>query len=437
MRHTEAGASNKRVVLPCFPDAHAFLLSITPPPTGLMADLIPLAQAQSRLLALRGPLTVEPTPLIEAAGRWAAMEVTARRTQPAADLSAMDGYAIRFADMPGPWRIVGESAAGSATVPPVGIGETVRIFTGAPLPPGADTVVIQEDVRREAGTDGSDDRVLLTGDGPPHHGAHVRKAGSDFRTGDLLIPAGSAIGPAQIALAATGGHGVLPVRRRPRIALISTGDELVPAGTTAEGVQLPSSNAPMLHAMLAAGGGADVTDHGIVPDDLDATVAAFRRAQDADIIVTTGGASVGDRDLVRPALEVAGARIDFWRIALKPGKPLMAGRLGNAIVIGLPGNPVSAFVTARLFLLPLVRHLGGAEEPFARPRAMRLAGPLPATGRRMEFLRGRRVGARVRPLGTQDSAALGALSAADLLIVRPPFSPSLPSGGTVTVLPIA
>jgi len=193
----------------------------------------------------------------------------------------------------------------------------------------------------------------------------------------------------------------------------------------------------MLHAMLAAGGAAVVADHGIVRDDLDATIAAFDRARDADVIVTTGGASVGDRDYVRPALEAAGAAIDFWRIALKPGKPLMAGRLGNAIVLGLPGNPVSAFVTARLFLLPLVRQLGGAARPLDRPRAMRLAGSLPATGKRMELLRGRRVGARVRPLGQQDSAALTALSTADILIVRPPFSRPAADGEPVKVLPVA
>lgn len=401
-----------------------------------MADLLQLAEAQARLLALRPPLEQESAALVEALGRWAAIDVAARRTQPAADLSAMDGYAIRFADLPGPWRVVGESAAGAASTRAIQKDEAARIFTGAPVPQGADTILVQEEARREP-ADGGNDLLLLAGEGPPRRGAHTRLAGSDFRTGDLLVPAGRRIGPAEIALAATGGHGSIAVRRRPRIALISTGDELVPAGEPVEGVRLPSSNAPMLHAMLAAGGAADIQDHGIVPDDLDATVAAFRNARHADIIVTTGGASVGDRDLVRPALEAAGASIDFWRIALKPGKPLLAGRLGDAIVLGLPGNPVSAFVTARLFLLPLVRHLGGAAEPFDRPRAMRLAGSLPATGKRMEFLRGRRTGARVRPLGQQDSAALSALSVADLLIVRAPFSPSVASGGVVKVLPIA
>ena len=401
-----------------------------------MPDLLPLAAAQARLLALTTPLAEEVAPLVDALDRWAARDVLATRTQPATDLSAMDGYAIRFADLPGPWRVVGESAAGSVSVPAVGAAEAVRIFTGAPLPPGADTILVQEDARREPAADGGD-RLVLSGDGPPRKGAHVRPAGGDFTAGAMLIRTGTRIGPAQIALAATGGHGALTVRRRPRIALISTGDELVPAGEPVDGVRLPSSNAPMLHAMLAAGGAAVVADHGIVRDDLDATIAAFDRARDADVIVTTGGASVGDRDYVRPALEAAGAAIDFWRIALKPGKPLMAGRLGNAIVLGLPGNPVSAFVTARLFLLPLVRQLGGAARPLDRPRAMRLAGSLPATGKRMELLRGRRVGARVRPLGQQDSAALTALSTADILIVRPPFSRPAADGEPVKVLPVA
>ncbi|SNS94614.1 molybdopterin molybdochelatase [Sphingomonas laterariae] len=396
-----------------------------------MADLIPLSEAQARLLALGVPLPEENAALADALGRWAARDIKAIRTQPAADLSAMDGYAIRFAEMPGPWRVVGESAAGSGSAPALAPHEAVRIFTGAPVPAGADAILVQEEAAREG------DRLVLAGGGPPRVGAHIRRAGGDFTTGDTLIPAAARITPARIALAATGGHGALPVRRRPRIALLSTGDELVPAGAATPGVCLPSSNAPMLAAMIAGETPAIVEDRGIVPDDLAATTAAIAATAGVDILVTTGGASVGDRDFVRPALEAAGAAIDFWRVALKPGKPIMAGRIGDTIVLGLPGNPVSAFVTARLFLLPLIRHLGGAGTPFDRARPMRLAAPLPATGKRAEYLRGQRVGARIRPVGSQDSAALAALATSEALIVRPPHAPPAQPGDVVMILPIA
>ena len=394
-------------------------------------SLLSVAEAQARLLALASPLDIEHTSLVASLGRWAADDILACRTQPAADLSAMDGYAIRFAEMPGPWRVIGESAAGSNSGLALAPGEAARIFTGAPVPIGADVILIQEEAARDG------DMLRLTGEGPPCRGAHIRRAGNDFTTGTTLIPVGTRIAPAQIALAATGGHGTLPVRRQPRIALISTGDELVPPGAPTPGVRLPSSNAPMLQALIASEVPALIDDRGIVPDDLAATVAAFTAARDADIIVTTGGASVGDRDFVRPALEAAGASLDFWRVALKPGKPLMAGKLGNTIVLGLPGNPVSAYVTARLFLLPLLRHLGGSARPFERRHAIRLAGPLPATGKRMEFLRGHRVGARIRALTDQDSAALANLAAADALIVRRPFSPPAANGDVVEIMSIA
>ncbi|WP_380877726.1 molybdopterin molybdenumtransferase MoeA [Sphingomonas sp. DBB INV C78] len=396
-----------------------------------MAALLPLAEAQAQLLALAPALPTETLPLVEAAGRWTAEQVLARRTQPAADLSAMDGYAIRFAEMPGPWRVVGESAAGSTLGFTLAAGEAARIFTGAPVPAGADAILLQEEAQRGG------DRLVLAGEGPPHAGAHIRRTGSDFASGDALIEPGARLTPARIALAATGGHGALAVRRRPRIALISTGDELVPAGEPVDGVCLPSSNAPMLATLLAAETPAIVEDRGIVPDDLAATIAAADAARGADIIVTTGGASVGDRDFVRPALEAAGATIDFWRVALKPGKPIMAAKLGSTIVLGLPGNPVSAFVTARLFLLPLVRHLGGAADPFDSPETAQLSTPLPATGKRMEFLRGQRSGGMVQALGSQDSAALAMLAAANVLIIRPPFAPAAAAGDVVELFSIA
>jgi molybdopterin molybdotransferase len=393
-------------------------------------SLLAVAEAQARIIALGSVLPIETVPLLAAAGRCAAEDVVALRTQPAANLSAMDGYAIRFAELPGPWTVVGESAAGRGLATGLAPGEAARIFTGAPLPPGADTVMIQE----EAGRDG--DRLTLTGEGPPGQGAHVRRAGSDFVEATTLVEAGAVLTPARIALAAIGGHGDLQVRRRARVALLSTGDELVAPGTATDGGRLPASNAPMLAALLGHMP-VDVVDRGIVPDRLDALVAAFHAAADADVIVTTGGASVGDHDLVRPALEAAGATLDFWRVAMKPGKPLMAGRLGNTVVIGLPGNPVSAFVTAGLFLKPLLAAMIGAGDPLPSARAATLAAPLPATGKRAEYLRARWHGGLVEPLEGQDSAALVMLAAAELLIARPPDAPAAARGDQVEIVTLA
>jgi molybdopterin molybdotransferase len=390
--------------------------------------MIPVAEAQARLLALAPPLATEQVSLGEASGRWAAAPIHALRHQPAADLSAMDGYALRFDELPGPWRVVGESAAGAGFDRPLGPGEAARIFTGAPVPEGADTILIQE----ETAPDG--DLLRLTGDAPSHRGLHVRFRGSDFAVDAALIDAGTLLTPPRLALAAIGGHGVVPVRRRVRVALISTGDELVVPGAPTPGVMLPASNAPMLAAMLDARRVA-VCDRGIVPDRIEALTEAFLlAARDADVIVTTGGASVGDRDLVRPALEAAGAELDFWKVRMRPGKPLMAGRLGDAIVLGLPGNPVSAFVTARLFLLPLLASLGGAAATLPEIRRAPLAKPLGAVGGRDDYIRGRIEDGRVRPLDQQDSAALFALAEADVLIVRPNGAPPAEAGEIVEVI---
>lgn len=396
----------------------------------MAAGLLPVAEAQARLLALASPLPVETVPLADAVGRWAAGDVTAARTQPAADLSAMDGYAIRFAELPGPWTLAGVSAAGGGLGRPLLPGEAARIFTGAPVPEGADTILVQEEAARDG------DSICLDGEGPRRAGQHVRSAGGDFTTGTRLISAGDRLTPARIALAAIGGHGSLPVRRKVRLALISTGDELVLPGQPAKGVQLPASNGPMLDALLARYP-VEIANMGIVPDNLDAIGAAFARAASADIVITTGGASVGDHDLVRPALERAGADLDFWRVAMKPGKPLMAGRLGPAIMLGLPGNPVSAFVTAQLFLLPLVAQMLGASAPIPPTRPARLDAPLPPTGGRAEYVRGVRTGTGVLPLRDQDSAALLALASADALIVRPPHADALAPGAEVQLIDLA
>jgi molybdopterin molybdotransferase len=393
--------------------------------------LIPVSEAQARMFALKAPMPVEHVPLLEANGRYAAEDILARRTQPAMDLSAMDGYAIRFAERPGPWIVAGESAAGGGLNFALAAGEGARIFTGAPVPEGADTILVQEDAARES------DRVIMSGEGPPHEGAHIRRTGTDFRTGERLIAAGSPLGPAAIALAGSGNHGTLAVHRRPRVSILSTGNELVPPGSVITGAMLPSSNGPML-AALASGLACTVTDHGAIRDELDLISAAFTRlAGQADIIVTTGGASVGDHDLVLPALEKAGATIDFWKVRMKPGKPVMIGTLGDAIVLGLPGNPVSAYVTATLFLKPLIAHLLGSAKPIPPTAAARLGAPVPATGNRAEYLRARWKDGLAFPVRSQDSAGLAALAEADMLIVRPPDAPGLDAGADIEIISLA
>jgi molybdopterin molybdotransferase len=390
--------------------------------------LLPVDQAQARLFALTPPVDAEIAPLRASAGRWAAADITALRTQPAADLSAMDGYAIRFADLPGPWRVIGESAAGRPFTGTVDAREAVRIFTGAGMPVGTDTVLVQE----EAGRDGP--MLTLTGEGPPRLGRNTRARGLDFSEGQALIRTGDRLTPARIAVAATAGHAELSVRRRIRVAIAATGDELVAPGTSLVGLQLPESNGAMLASMLADLP-VDLVDLGILPDRLDALRDAFA-ATNVDLLVTTGGASVGDHDLVRPALEAAGATIDFWRIALRPGKPMMAGRLGNAVVLGLPGNPVSAFVTATLFVRPLIAHLAGARDPLPPFTRTTLGEPLPANNDRTDYLRGELRGGCAYASTIQDSSMLLTLARSSCLIVRPAHAPAAHAGDSADILVI-
>jgi molybdopterin molybdotransferase len=391
--------------------------------------LLSIAEAQARLLGSFRPLAVETAPLRAAAGRWAAADVLALRTQPAADLSAMDGYAIRFADLPGPWRVAGESAAGRPFAGAVGPGEATRIFTGAVLPAGADTVLVQEEAARDGET------LRLTGEGPPHRGSSVRPHGLDFRQGDLLITAGERLTPARIALAASAGHGTLPVRARVRVAMAATGDELVEPGVESDPALLPEANRAMLTAQLADLP-VELIDLGILPDDL-GTLRDALAALDADLLVTSGGASVGDHDLIRPALAAAGGTVDFWRIALRPGKPMLAGRLGRAAVLGLPGNPVSAFVTAMLFVRPLIAHLAGAADPLPRTLEGVLGEGLPANPGRTEYLRGVEQGGRLYVAPVQDSSMLRTLAHATCLILRPAGAPAADTGDSAEFLDIA
>jgi molybdopterin molybdotransferase len=380
--------------------------------------------------ALAPRVAPERVPLAQAAGRWTSEPIVARRAQPGADLSSMDGYAIRFADLPGPWRVIGESAAGRPFTGPVDRGEAARIFTGAAMPAGADTVMVQEEAARDG------DELKLAGEGPPRIGMSVRRRGLDFEKGAVLIPTGARLTAAAIALAATAGHGDILVGRRLRVTIVATGDELVPPGMpSADPLALPEGNNAMLAAMLADLP-VEVTITGIVRDDLTALAAVFSQAQ-ADIIVTTGGASVGDHDLVRPAIAAAGGRLDFWRIAIRPGKPMLAGILGDSVVLGLPGNPVSAFVTATLFLRPLIAAMAGAADPLPRTLRAVLADPLPANDRRQDYLRATIVDGRVSAAAVQDSSMLATLARATCLIVRPPHAPPAAIGDPVEILPLA
>jgi molybdopterin molybdotransferase len=389
-----------------------------------MTPPLPLPQAQARLLALARPLPPETIAAEESLGRFLATELAALRTQPSADLSAMDGYAVA-GPSEGPWRIVGESAAGHPFAGTLDHGQAVRISTGAIVPQGAQAILLQEDATRSA------DHLTAA---PNEQAAarHIRRRGFDFTNGQTVIPAGRRIGPAQLALALAAGHGGRPltVGRLPRVAALDTGDELVTGSAEWQDHQLPATNGAMI-AALAAPLAASVDRLGPVADTMDALLVALERAEDADVLVTTGGASVGDHDLVRPALEAWGARIDFWRVAMKPGKPLLIARRKEQWVLGLPGNPVSSYVTAFLFLLPLLRRLGGAEAALPTLFPMRTAVPLPPGGSRLELIRGRLANGLLTPLAQQDSSGLHALAFADALIERPIDAAPVPAGGEV------
>lgn len=391
--------------------------------------MITLAEAQARLIALAKPVSSETVPLLGSIGRWLAADVIAQRTQPARDLSAMDGYAVNAADELRSWRVIGESAAGKPFLEQVGDGEAVRIFTGAALPPGSNTIVIQENITRDG------DVITLSEGNPPEAARHVRPLGGDFARGDVLIMAGTRLSSAGIALAAMGGHGSVSVRRPIRIAIISSGDELVAPGMQTDDDHIPATNALMIASMLD-GWPIEINDIGIVADTLDALIIAIKKAANADIIVTSGGASVGDHDLVRPALIAAGATLDFWKVAMRPGKPLMAGQLGDSLVLGLPGNPVSAFVTAILFLKPAIAALSGAAEALPCSLTGILGAAMPAVSARTDHIRARLSENRLFPVGMDDSAALKGLAAADALIVREAGAPPANVGDFVQFIPL-
>jgi molybdopterin molybdotransferase len=400
--------------------------------------LMPVAEALARVLADAKPLAAEPTPLAHAHGRVLAADVAALRTQPPADVSAMDGYAVRSADVakvPVRLKVVGEVAAGHPFHGTLGAGEAARIFTGGVLPPGADTIVIQENTSREG------DAVIVTT--PSGKGKHVRVEGLDFKRGAVLLAKGHRLTDRDLALAAAMNHPTVLVHRCPKVALLATGDELVMPGATPGFGQIVYSNG---YATMAAARreGCEVVELGIVPDRLAETAAAVRRARDlgADILVTSGGASVGDYDLVREALASEGLALSFWKVALRPGRPMMHGRLERMHVLGLPGNPVSAYVCTVLFLLPLIRRLAGRSDVAPSPETARLGCDLPANDERADYLRATlATGPDGVPVATparvQDSSMLMPLARADCLLVRAPFAPAAKAGESCSIIRLA
>jgi molybdopterin molybdotransferase len=400
--------------------------------------LMPVAEALARVLADAEPLAAEAVPLAQAHGRVLAADVAALRTQPPADVSAMDGYAVRSADVvqaPFKLRLVGEVAAGHPFRGAVGPGEAARIFTGGVLPPGTDTIVIQENTVREG------DAVVITA--ASGKGKHVRVEGLDFKCGAVLLTKGRRLSDRDLALAAAMNHPTVRVHRRPKVALLATGDELVMPGGTPGFGQIVYSNGYATMA-LARREGCEVIDLGIVPDRLAETAAGVRRAREvgADILVTSGGASVGDYDLVREALAAEGLALSFWKVALRPGRPMMHGRLGPMHVLGLPGNPVSAYVCAVLFLLPLIRQLAGRSDVAPAPETARLGRDLPANDERADYLRAVLTtgsdGIPVAiPAPVQDSSMLIPLARADCLLVREPFAPAAKAGDRCSIIRLA
>ena len=397
-------------------------------------SLLPVKDARTRILAVLKTTRPETVPLAEALGRVLAEEAIARLTQPPADLSAMDGYAVRAADIAGVpvrLRVVGSAPAGGAYQSRLEAGEAVRIFTGAPLPHGADAVIIQEDTARDG------DIVIVNETATA--GRHVRTTGLDFRTGDTGMPVGRNLSPADIAFAAAMNLPMLSVYKRPVIAFFSTGDELVRPGSEPGPNQIISSNNDGLAALILEAGGIPC-DLGIARDEVDDIRSTAQRAKHADMLVTVGGASVGEHDLVREALTPDGLDIDFWKIAMRPGKPLMFGMYGELPMLGLPGNPVSALVCATLFLRPAIARMQGGESALPTTIA-HLGESLPANGNRENYIRaGLDHVAGELPVATpfemQDSSMLSALSNASCLIIRPPHADEAKAGSTVTVLPL-
>jgi molybdopterin molybdotransferase len=396
-------------------------------------SLLPVEDAIAAILN-RVPMPAgETVPLAQAAGRVLVEPVVARHDQPPFNASAMDGYAVRAADIVDghPLAVIGMSQAGAGFAGTVGTGHAVRIFTGAPVPDGADTVIMQEEAR----VDG--DFVSFTT--PPRQGHSVRPKGNDFATGQDLLSAGTRLTPMQLAVAAAANAATLTVARRPRIALLATGDELVLPGSSLAPDQIVASNSFGLLPLLAPYA-ESVIDHGIARDDreqLRRTLAGIF-SDEPDILITTGGASVGDHDIVQEILLELGVTLDFWKINMRPGKPLMFGTRGKTLIFGLPGNPASAMVTAIVFIKPALRKwLGYPEQTGWR---LPLAGPTPPNTARRHFMRAQLLqkpnGPEVLPISQTDSGHTSSMAHADLLIVQPEFDPGQLPGTIVETIPI-
>jgi molybdopterin molybdotransferase len=388
-------------------------------------SLMPVAEALQRVLDAASALPSEMVALDDALGRVLTQDVAALRTQPPAALSAMDGYAVRAADVaaaPVTLQLIGEVAAGHPFDGKVGAGQAARIFTGGVMPRGADTVVIQENTSR----DGSSVTIQKAA----AKGRNVRAAGIDFATGDILLGKGRRLSDRDLMLAAAMNYPRLNVHRRPKVAVLGTGDELLSPGSTPGPGEIIYSNGYALLA-LARSQGAEVSDFGIARD----------RVEDADVLVTSGGASVGEHDLVQRALASEGLDLSFWRVALRPGRPMMHGRLGGMQVLGLPGNPVSSYVCAFLFLVPLLRKLAGRADTEPKSEPARLGRDLPENDERADYLRATlepgRDGPVATPLPAQDSSLMAPLAGADCLLIRAPHAPAATVGSSCVILKLA
>lgn len=394
--------------------------------------MISVDEARARILAGLRPTAAEIVPLAAAWGRVTAQPVAARLTQPPQDVSAMDGYALRAEDgtLGAVLTVVGSAPAGHPWPGSLAPGQALRLFTGSIVPVGADAILLQEDATREGDRVTVNEAVVAK--------RHIRRAGQDFASGDVLVPAGKLLNAREIGLMAAGNHPWVAVHRRPRVAILATGDEIALPGEPIPSGGIVSSNSHALSALVQACGGEAVVLP-VAPDDSAAIAAAAAGARSCDIMVTTGGASVGEHDLIQSALAPAGLVIDFWKIAMRPGKPLIHGALGDVPLLGLPGNPVSSLITAILFLLPALRVLSGL--PGAPPPVSHatLGADLPANDHRADHLRARlshdSAGNAVATAFTrQDSAMLRLLAESDALILRPPHAPPAKSGETVPII---
>lgn len=393
------------------------------------SPLIPVEEALARITGALIPVGLEDVNIAAAHGRVLARDVVSNRTQPPFAVSAMDGYAVRAADVsqvPISLTVTGQAPAGGAFAGTVMAGQAVRIFTGAPVPQGADTIIIQEN------TEAAGDQVRVTQSAMA--GKHIRAEGLDFRVGDVMLRAGRRLGARDVALAAAMNVPWLPVRRRPRIALLSTGDELVRPGEHAGPHQIISSNALGLAAMIAACGG-EAIDLGIAADNREELLRLAQGARGADMLITLGGASVGDHDLVQSVLGEAGLKVDFWKVAMRPGKPLIFGHLDSVPMLGLPGNPVSSMVCGLLFVRPAIAALLGQADGGNYTDTAILGSDMVPNDNRQDYVRARlTVDGVATPFAVQDSAMLSSLAQAGCLIIRTPHAPVAKAGDAVQVL---